>query len=747
MARLSWIDFPKGALISILLAGLVFTSIWVPELAHWYVSPTATTALALDAARKAPEQSVLDEVAAMGLDAVARDPKKVLSDAEQVMRGMLSLPGFPPAPITLPFAPGDLKRGSPTFNLMVASLTSADILIDAYRVTRREEFFRQARDVIVGFAQYEGTQWVDHGMMWNDHAIGARIPVLVKFWADYRMHPEFDPRIGRMVLDLVARSAHLLAKPSFYAWRTGHGILADVALLQIAVAFPELPGIAEIRSVAAGRFSNHLNYWINEEGVTLLHSAGYHSPQLFGFALRLYTLNGVKIPEEWWRRYAKAVDFDTLLRRPDGTLPMYGDTSSMPRLAPRLTARRDSDGAAEPLKAQTPPSPSNALVVYPVAAHAIMWDGLSQADAADAIAAQTVITWSYHPGLGHKVADELSMILWAGGRTWLTNTGYWPYGMPGREQAESWEASNAPHLSGESKHSERTSRVRDLGRGDGVAFIDIERSGPPGYLVRRQIVRLVDDKSWVVLDHSLDSSAKTTTTTWTFYPDLSVTPLATQGRYWVTAANSPVGMVSSFSGSEGFGAELTAGRQMPFAGWVVLDRTPTPAPAIVVRQPSRNSWSLATFALARAEQAGAVSHGARMDKWMDAEHWSAVVSSASGEVTLTRAGSRLAVHRPRSPGADVEISLAARDAPAAAISTVRDAVRFASENYSKFREMISYRVRMSYLLLAVLAGQELLLLLMRRKLAGAARTLRIASWVGWSIGGLWLSQIYFTAPP
>lgn len=747
MTRSPWVDFPIGALISILLAGLVFASIWVPELAHWYVSPTSTTALDLDAARRAPEQSVLDEVAAMGLGAVAVDSKQVVSSAEQVMRGMLSLSGFPPTPITLPFAPEDLQRGLPTFNLMVASLSSADILLDAYRMTKREEFFRQARDVIVGFAQYEAAQWVDQGMMWNDHAIAARIPVLVKFWAAYRMHSEFDPRIGRIVLDLVARSAYLLAKPSFYAWRTGHGIVADVAMLQIAVAFPELQGIAKIRSVADGRFSNHLNYWINEEGVTLLHSAGYHSPQLFGLVLRLYTLNGIKIPEQWWKRYAKAIDFDLLLRRPDGTLPMYGDTSSMPRLAPRRTARHNGDGAAEPLNARTPSPPSNAFAVYPVAGHAILWDGLQRVDAADAIPAQTVMTWSYYPGLGHKVADELSMIIWTGGRTWLTNTGYWPYGVMGREQAESWGASNAPHLLGESKHSDRTSRVRGMGQGEGIAFVDIERSGPLGYSVRRQIVRLVDDRSWVVLDHSLDSAAQTTTTNWTFYPDLSVTPLATEGLFWAAAANSPAGMVSSFSGSAGFKTELTAGREVPFAGWVVLDRTPTRAAAIVVRQPSQDSWSLATFSLTDAGQAATVSQRARMDKWINADHWTALVPTASGQVTLTRIGQSLVLHRQRPPGGDVEINLVARDTPAAAVATVRDAFRWASENYNKFREMISYRFRMSYLLLAVLAGQESLLLLMRQRLTRLARNLRVASWVGWSTGGLWLSQIYFTAPP
>jgi hypothetical protein len=746
MTRLSWVDFPKGALISILLAGLVFASIWVPELAHWYVSPAATTMSVLEMSRKAPDQSVLDEVAAMGTGAVKVARTQVVSTAEQVMSGTLNLPGFPPAPIALPFASADLVRGLPTYQLAVASLVSADVLLDAYRMTRREEFFRQARDVIVSFARYEAAQWGDRGLMWNDHAIGARIPVLVKFWAEYRAHPEFDPRIGRIVLDLVARSAHLLAKPSFYAWRTGHGIVADVAMLQMAGAFPELPGIAEIRSVAARRFRDHLNYWINEEGVTLLHSAGYHSRSLFGVALRLHTLNGIKIPEEWWKRYGKAVDFDSLLRRPDGTLPMYGDTMSTPREAGWFTARRESDGTAEPLSERTPSPPSNAFAVYPVAGHAILWDGLPKPNAVDSVAAQTAITWSYHPGLGHKVADELSMLVWANGRTWLTNTGYWPYGVPGREQAESWEASNAPHLVGESKSSDRTSRVRGMGQGDGIAFIDLERSGPQGYSVRRQIVRLVDDKSWVVLDHSLDSTLQTTTTNWTFYPDLSVTPLEAAGRYRVTSANSRMGMVCSFSGSEGFRTELTVGRATPFAGWVVLDRTPTPAPSIVVHQPSRGSWSLSAFALSDAEQTTDVGRGAHMDKWIDAEHWTAVMSTASGEVTLVRDGSRVVVHRHSSPDADVAINLSAREAPAADIGVVRDAVRSASENYHKFRELISDRVRVSYLLLALLVGQELLLFLMRRRLPGTARTLRMASWVGWASGGYWLTQVYFSTP-
>jgi hypothetical protein len=194
------------------------------------VKPAQLTSTAVDRARTVPSQSVLNEVAAMHLGAVPVDPDSVVSIADQILRGSLSLPGFAPMPLTLPFSENDLVRGLPTFQLAVASLVSADILLDAYRATGNEAYFLQARDVIVSFSRHEAAQWIDRGLMWNDHAIAARTPVLVKFWARYRIHPSFDPAVAQTVLNLVSRSAQLLAKPSFYAWRTGHGIVSNAAL-------------------------------------------------------------------------------------------------------------------------------------------------------------------------------------------------------------------------------------------------------------------------------------------------------------------------------------------------------------------------------------------------------------------------------------------------------------------------------------------------------------------------------------
>ena len=742
----SWAEFPKALAVSVMVAGLVWASIWLPELAHWYVRPALLTSAAVDRARTVPGTSVLTEVAAMHLGAVPVDPGSAVFIADQILRGSLNLPGFEPMILTLPFSENDLVRGLPTFQLAVASLVSADILLDAYRAAGHEAYFQQARDIIVSFARHESSQWVDLGLMWNDHAIAARIPVLVKFWLHYRIHPSFDPAVAQAVLNLVSRSAQMLAKPSFYAWRTGHGIVSNAALLQIAVAFPELSEVATIQRIATERFSKHLTYWINEEGVTLLHSAGYHSQGLFGMMLRLYTLNDIRISENWWARYTKAITFDLQLRRPDDTLPMFGDTLSTPRELGKITTRNYSDDTAGPLSARIPTAPVNTFASYPVAGHAIWWDGLTPSDPTHAKAAQTVATWSYHPGLGHKMADELSMVLWAGGRTWLTNAGYWPYGMAGRDDAESWGASNAPHILGEAKQSARYSRLRNLGQGGGMSFIDLERTGPAGFTVRRQIIRLANHHSWVVVDNSLDSSTQTIATHWTLYPDLSATHLAGSDQYEITAPDSRWRMQLSFAGSPGHQTAMASGQKSPFAGWVVMDRTPTPAPVIVVTQSSKSSWSLATLMLTSEVRGNVPRPASRMAQWEDADHWVAVMPTPLGEVTLARDGDNLRLRQPGPMGNEVTtvMGLIPQAALESELRAVREGMDWASENYKKFRELISYRIEITQWLLAILIGQELLLFFLRHQPGRVVRALRLTSWLGWAMGGMWLSQVYLT---
>jgi hypothetical protein len=716
----------------------VLAAVWLPELTHWHVSPTPTSGPAIAQARSQPDNATLREIGSLQLRGVPVPPDQTLARADEVARGTLNLPGFPPAPVKLPFAATDLERGPPTWQLMVASLAGADLLLDGYLASGRQEWLDLAETTIVAFARHESQRWLDQGLMWNDHAISARVPVLAKFWSIHRGKQDPSTTTTQAVLGLISRSAMLLMKDDAYAWRTSHGILANLALLQIAAAFPYLPEAESARRVAVSRLAEHIKYWINQEGVTLLHSAGYHSGSLYhlSMALRLMTLNGLAIPADWWMRFDRAVDHEAMLRRPDGTLPLIGDTANLTgALLPLVTARGLADEAA-PLRPLNPTTVNDASALLPGAGYAIWRDVPAGSDAQ--VGGQTVMTWSYYPGLGHKLADELSVVLWARGQTWITNTGYWPYGAWGRNEAESWTASNAPHLVGESKSTQRGSTALFTGEQQDTRFIDVERRGPDGYLVRRQLLRVAPADAWLVLDHGTDDRSRDAMAAWTFAADVSFRTLI-QGQHYVAASDQRRGAISvSFASSNQSKARLHKGSRSPFLGWVVVEREPQPAPSVTLARQAHLGWSLAAFSWAPDPGAAGGFTAVAMQQWQDAEHWTALLPSTQGEITVERRGALL-----RLGGAITKsINLTPVAGGIAARADALAAYDKAANGFHRFPELIAYRTRVTKWLAALFACQLSILTILRWRAPRASTRLDIAIWTSWLAGGTWLHQFY-----
>ncbi|WP_284615892.1 heparinase II/III family protein [Aquabacterium humicola] len=724
----------RGLLIGTLLALAVLAVIWVPELVHWYVPSPRIDDAAIEAARRGPDDGRLDEIARMALVAARPDgdPRATMLRADQVLRGTAAFAGYAPTTIERPFAEADLVKGPPTWQLLLASLVATDTLLDAYALSRDERYFAQARDDLVRFADVEAARWLNSGFLWNDHAIAARIPVLVKFWRHYRGRADFDPAVARRVLALVQRSAVLLTRDSHYAFRTGHGIISDLAAMQVSLAFPMLDPERRFFAHGQRRFTQHLGYYISTEGVTLLHSAGYHGTGLefFGMALRLTTLAGVPIRADWWPRYEKAVDLYGKLRRPDGTLPMFGDTRSVSEgHGPALTARGPREDA-QPLQVRSDwAAPRPSFDLYPLSGHALWWDRAGAAGAQS----QTAVTWSYFPGLGHKLADDLSLVTWSDGRPWITNVGYWPWGAWGRKQATSWPGSNAPHGAGEPAVSKRESRLLASLHGEQLSFVDLLRDGPGSFQVRRQILRLPGRDLWLVLDHTTGAPGATATH-WTFAPDL-VAGRVDERHYRLVDRATQRALTVAIAGPDSLRIELLRGSREPFGGWVVDDREPVAAPSLVVRQPSQPAWALAAFALGASESAAVLA--ARMQQWTDADHWTLALDGPAGPLQLRRDGGQLAI------GDAAPLPLAAAAAPGAARQAVLSALAEAERSTPRFVERVHFRWRWTQWIAIAWFAQELLFLALRRWLPRAATPLRAASIAAWIAAGLWLGFVYF----
>ena len=721
---------------------IVIGLLWLPVLRYYHVPGVRITGNMVQQARDFPADSVLDELKDFRLlEAGWKDKAEIVDAASRMLRGELRMPGYPPAHITLPFAARDLEDCGPAWSLPLAGFVVPDTLLQAYEITGRDEYLNAAQAFILKFQAYEQTALLPKGELWNDHAIAARIPVLANFWRLYRHTPNYRPEVGEKILQMVARSEQLLAKPGHFTFATNHGVMQNLALWHAALAFPSLPRTPEYQRLALARMDDQMKFYVSREGVVLEHSAGYHvyGLKLLGFAFRYLDVMHQAPPQEWIEKYDSAKQVYAMLRRPDGSLPMFGDTDSeADRLGPRITTFTP-DHHAGPLAYESQWRPEKAEWVDPAAGYSVWWDGLgSWPDPARL--SQTVVTWSNFGDHAHKHADEMSLLLWAGGRNWWNSVGYWPYGTEGREAAESWDGSNAPHLIGESYVSPRSTRLVSNGWSDQLAVLELERIGPSGYVARRQVIHAKPDL-WVVLDSTSGGNQSYTRSAWTAASDVRWERGSADGSFVLGRANSKDHLNAFFFGSQGTTQKLLRGSYRPFAGWQVEDGRPVPSSSLVIEQPAKKSWAATVFTWEKGDGNSSSQGQPQMAHWTSPTDWEMHLPSAAGEVAVLRQGERVQIQN--RGGSEETLQLTAGPDVSTRLAELRAQFVNASLRYPAFHAESWKRLKLTYLLAGLFVLQQLGFAVYKRIHAPKLYALKWLTLLAWIAGGIWLVGIYF----
>lgn len=722
---------------------LVLASIWIPELTHYYVPGAEITSDIVRRSRSQPDDAVLAEIGDMSLlIAPAWKTETQLRELSKdlLQRGRVKLRNYPEMQIGLPLRMDDMERGSPSWQLEFAALVLPDFLLDDYRKAGTPDSFEMARKMILAWARAERTAWLSRGFMWNDHALAARVRVLARFWLEYRRYPGFDPEEAAQILQFAVRTGQMLAKSSHFTFATNHGIMQNIALWQLALAFPELPGAAEYQRVAQKRFAQQMEYYINNEGVVLEHSAGYHRDglELIGMAFRCMTLFSEPIPDAWWHKYDRGKEFYAQIRRPDGSLPLFGDTGGgSDAVGPRI-ARRDDHGQVASLRSEARWRPLATRSLHPIAGYATWWSGLGHWPRSTGLS-QTVVAWSYFRGHGHKLADELSVMFWANGVSWWNNIGYWPYGDTGRDEAATWVGSNAPHHVSESSGKNRHARLRGYAWNEDVVLVDLDREAEDGYRVRRQVAD-VRGEIGVVIDSPRDPGGRPTRSVWRLPSEAHVRETRSTPVYQLQARAHGTTLDAAFLGP-GIHVEKRVGGKDSVIGWASIDRSPKPTTAFVITHPSNDSWAAVVWAVGRDGQGSRLEGPPVMREWRDAEHWELVIPSDQGQWTVGRSRGVFQVlnqSRPRQVlrVAEMQEDLAARKVLDRSFSA-------AAASASGYVDLFDYRMRMSYVILVAFLFQETFFMLFTRALGRRANTFRVTGIAVWAIAGIWLGQIYF----
>lgn len=719
---------------------LTLLGIWWPEWRHYHVVTPTVSDVAISELRDLPNDTTLARLARISFEPPHAAPAvgSIRAAADDLLRGRWVDPGFGLRELRLPFDAKELSEGWPTQQLRLSSLTHVELLLTASLESGDVRYLALARDIVAAWANYERHAALPKGFLWNDHAIAKRLLVLTEFWRQYRRSTLFDEATAARVLQFVARSGRMLAKPSHFTARTNHGVMQNLALLHIATAFPTLDDSSRFRKIALERLRLQLEYYQSEEGVILEHSPGYHvlGTQLLWALSEYQSVGGSDLGLHVAARNDKACSFLALLERPDGTVPLIGNTD-----AGQIASRCDKDAG---------PGSRQGLAVFPISGYAIFWtSGGAGTDSQEASygSSQSVIAWGNFATRAHKHDDEMALTTWIAGKSMLVGSGYFPYGHDLQGAANGWRGANSPHLSPDEPKDRRQTWLVSSGASNGAAFIDLERtSSASDSHIRRQIVML-GPRDWLIVDAAEAAPGATLRSVWTLFPG------------WTLQSTSLPGILDVYeqtSGVTGHVAVLSTGRvdarvlnasRMPFGGWVALGMSPQEVlPSYSVEVVGSIGDEVVTlWSMDRME-----SRRSRLGRVEGAERWlvcidgdpctTRVERDGNGIRTTGRFGDRLI---PVVPARDVREQVA------------RINSRF-SETLNRFppwRDYAPWRREMSQRLAGLWVAQCLLLgaaaFVARRVTVPRLDQLIVASAalcaLVWIIGGLWIVFAYFGA--
>jgi len=699
---------------------LLICSIHLPHYFTFSIDRASLSSEILNNLDTVPVTEILDEVAAISLGtlfAVSDSSRKGIAD--KLLEGQLIAPGLQSGPLPLVGWPADLLHGRPSFQLTLASLELEHLLLKEFERSEERRYYQAARHRILAFADWEAQQHDPIGFLWNDHAIAARISVIVNLWKHMRGDADATSAQKEALIGLAMRSGELLAKPKLFTVRTNHGVMQNIALLQIAAAFPLLPKSEYWRDLAIQRLELQLGYYVSEEGVVLEHSAGYHllGTYLLATAARLVRLNGMTPSARLLGAVESTEKFSRMLLRPDGTLPAFGNTDA----SERHTLTVISDGETSGLKNLAPPlSPLPAMAaLFPVSGYAIWW---SQSP----VPAQTVVAWANHLKHGHKHADEPSLNFWSQGYNWITATGYWPYGLEGFVEANGWAGSNAPHAIGEAAGSSRRARLLGAGNSGPFRVADIEVCRRSGMCVRRQVVQLSAERLIIVDD--ISGSDGGTETIWTTDPRLTLRQtdkLNFASRTTESGHELHIELASNVDPE----VALVRGSSTPFAGWVVSLGLPQPSDAVRVIHRGGN---VATATLIEISESSDVSSIHSFTK-NDGEDWRVGLTHSRGDVIIERKHRNVSVTQ-----SSETVSLTVNDPPdiAEQQSVLRAAMNEAIHRYPPWRDLSAYHFRLYVMISLLWLVTEVGILVM-------AESIRRKTWLQLAPLGGWIGLAFW----
>ncbi len=515
-------------------------------------------------------------------------------DAADYLAGKFSFRGKPATlPLDLSWRENPHRDRNWAFQLHAMKYVIS--LTRAYQSTKDVKFLQRAEDLVLDWISdnmrppNDPSFKVPSPFTWHDHATAQRVRAWLPFFEVWRRTPLSQDEELITFIRAVTIHAEALSDPDFYTSAHNHGISQDMALLAIAVAFPDEPRAKAWAQLASSRIREQANDTVSANGVHLEHSPAYHVRVLSQLTQSLEFARQHRLPladdPGFSEKLRKMARFAAYMIQPNGRLPSIGDTRF--RKAPFdenpvLTAYAENDAVLDyALSRGDRGEPGELSVVYPDEGYAILRDAWPPGALYD-FALHLMFTAAGNEGLAHKHRDDLSFVLYARGHELLVDPGLhsYNYKSPGRRYVVSTSAHNTVTIDGRSAKRNKAV-IEDFLLDDAYALIVASHLGYQPLQHRRTLL-YVRPRMVFVVDElgSADGEAGQTDISiqehdfqqlWHLAPEVDVMIDDTRSRVRGTIIDSPsmAITISIAQLAEGRGtAEIALGETDPLQGWV-----------------------------------------------------------------------------------------------------------------------------------------------------------------------------------
>lgn len=296
---------------------------------------------------------------------------------------------------------------------------------------------------------------------WHDHATALRaeqLALLIHYtdanglWEEHAQSPA-----GMSLAMACIQHAELLHQDNFFSKYTNHGLeQARVSLLlATALAAEGDPVPMDWRNRALKRIEGEMRHAFTDEGVHVENSPGYHAfvfKALLNIA-RDYPAESLGPLRRWLVEVGpRALEFLARILRPDGTLPIVGDTEAIPATdSYRAIFGADASYgwfryAWSRGRAGTVPTQLNR--VYPKSGYAIFRSAWPPAESYGRVT--HLVFKAGASSRYHRQQDDGHLVVWSDGEDWLIDSGMFNYDSqsPIRQYMQSREAHNVVIVNG-----------------------------------------------------------------------------------------------------------------------------------------------------------------------------------------------------------------------------------------------------------------------------------------------------------